>query len=280
MSSKNWPIFQKGVIAHEGSKYTDGVNPYDPGGPTRYGITLATARQYWKKTATAEDIKTLSLSVALSIYKARYWDAVRGDDLPGGVDYSTGDYGVNSGIGRAGKVLRRLVSLPDNTSVIDATVLAAVAKRDPAALVKAMNAERLRFMQSLAIWPTYKNGWTRRVKEVTALSLTLAAANATLAPATPPAPAEMNSSDMGKATVPEPTAAKNTVKVGVPAATGGAGGGFWDWVLAHPIETGVIVICVGFIMFAAIKVINARWRARQEAPTPGLVPVPELEAKA
>lgn len=271
-----WPIFQKGVIAHEGSKYTDGVNPYDPGGPTRWGITLAVARQFWKKNATADDIKTLSLSVALGIYKTRYWDAVRGDDLPGGVDYSTGDYGVNSGVGRAGKVLRRLLSLPDNTSRIDATVLAAVAKRDPKAIVKAMNEERLRFMQSLKIWPTYKNGWTRRVKEVTALSLTLAAAPAVEAPKTVPPIIENDSAEMGKAALPEPKVAKNTVKVGTPVATGATGGTFWDWVAAHPVQSGVIVVCVVFIAWGIIKAINDNYRARQEAPTPGLVPVPEL----
>ena len=32
-----------------------------------------------------------------------------------GVDYSVFDYGVNSGIGRSGKVLRRAVGLPDNS---------------------------------------------------------------------------------------------------------------------------------------------------------------------
>ena len=34
------------------------------------------------------------------------------------------DYGVNSGIGRSGKVLRRVVGLPDDTSVVTDQVLA------------------------------------------------------------------------------------------------------------------------------------------------------------
>ena len=40
------------------------------------------------------------------IYR-KYWDAQRCDELPAGVDYAVFDYGVNSGIGRSGKVLPR-----------------------------------------------------------------------------------------------------------------------------------------------------------------------------
>lgn len=40
-------------------------------------------------------------------------------------------YGVNSGIGRSGKVLRRVVGLPDNSRGTTDQVLNAVAKREP-----------------------------------------------------------------------------------------------------------------------------------------------------
>ena len=41
------------------------------------------------KALTVEDVKPL--------YKKNYWDRVRGDDLPAGVDYAVFDVAVNSG---------------------------------------------------------------------------------------------------------------------------------------------------------------------------------------
>lgn len=73
----------------------------------------------------------MPLTVARDIYRRRDWDAQHADELPAGVDYSTFDYGVNSGIGRSGEVLRRLVGQPADTSAITPDVIAAARKRDP-----------------------------------------------------------------------------------------------------------------------------------------------------
>jgi len=47
---------------------------------------------------------------------------------------------VNSGIGRSGKVLRRTLRLPDNTSVVTDEVVAAARAIDPRALITANTA--------------------------------------------------------------------------------------------------------------------------------------------
>ena len=49
-----------------------------------------------------------------------------------------------------------------------------------------------------------------------------------------------------KGVVPPPKAAKDIITKGVPAGGAAAGIGFWDWIAAHPWETGGI----------------ARWRRR------------------
>jgi hypothetical protein len=61
-------------------------------------------------------------------------------------------YGVNSGIGRSGKVLRRTLRLPDNTSVVTDEVVAAARAIDPRTLIAAICDERLHFLQSQT-WP-------------------------------------------------------------------------------------------------------------------------------
>lgn len=272
MVAANYQACEDRVLAHEGSRYTDGVHPYDPGGPTRWGITLADARMYWKANASADDVRTMPRDVACDIYRKHYWAPVRGDDLPSGVDDTVYDYGINSGIGRSGKVLRKVVGLPTNTSAITLEVIEAVRRRDAAAIVNAICDERMLFLQSLKIWPTYRNGWTVRVREVRQFSLQLA--NAT-APVAAQPPTSIPASTMGKGKPPEPTAAKNVAKGAGAGAAAGAGG-FVQWLQVHPALCAVIV---GSIILTAILVIGEinRWhRQRSEEPHPDTPVVPEL----
>jgi lysozyme family protein len=170
MSASSYDEALSRLLVHEGG-YSN--HPSDPGGPTNFGITLADARAWWKRDATAADVRATPRAVAREIYRTKYWAALRGNDLPAGVDYAVFDYGVNSGIGRAGKVLRRLVGLSDATSAIDDDVLAAVWRRPPRRLIEAICDERLAFLQSLKTWPVFGNGWGRRVREVRAAALAM-----------------------------------------------------------------------------------------------------------
>jgi lysozyme family protein len=169
------------LLVHEGG-YTN--HPSDPGGPTNFGITIFDYRKYVKPDAITADVKAMKLDEAKSIYRTKYWDAQRCDELPAGVDYAVFDYGVNSGIGRSGKVLRRVLKLPDNSSVVSGAVLAAARAADAKTLITAICDERLWFLQSLKTWPVFGVGWGRRVAEVRAAALATASPTA---PAPPPA---------------------------------------------------------------------------------------------
>ena len=94
------------LLAHEGG-YSN--HPSDPGGPTNFGITIDDYRKYLKPNATAADVRAMKVGEAKAIYRSKYWDAMRCDELAPGVDYCIFDYAVNSGTGRAPKVLQRLV---------------------------------------------------------------------------------------------------------------------------------------------------------------------------
>jgi lysozyme family protein len=158
------------LLAHEGG-YTN--HPSDPGGPTNFGITIDDYRRYVKPDATAADVRAMKLSEAKSIYRSKYWDAQRCDELPAGVDYVIFDFGVNSGIARSGKVLRRMLALPEKSGP-DAAITAALAS-DPKRLIVSICDERLRFLQSLKTWPVFGTGWGRRVGEVRSAALAMAA---------------------------------------------------------------------------------------------------------
>jgi lysozyme family protein len=174
MAASSYEAALARLLAHEGG-YTN--HPNDPGGPTNHGITIADYRRYVRPDAGASDIRAMPLDAAKAIYRAKYWDALACDALPPGLDYCVFDYGVNSGISRAAKVLQRSVGVADDGRIGPAT-LAAVASRDASDLVETMCDERLAFLRSLRTWAVFGRGWGRRVAEVKAVALAMARADA------------------------------------------------------------------------------------------------------
>lgn len=170
MSAATYDEALRRILADEGGYSNDAG---DPGGPTKYGITIIDARKYWKPNATAEDVRGMPLAVAKDIYRKHYWAPVRGDELPPGVDYAVMDYGVNSGIGRPDKVLRRQLGVPPGP-LFDDALIAAIKKAKPATVAANLCDERLAFLQALRTWPTFGKGWGRRVAGVRAASIRMA----------------------------------------------------------------------------------------------------------
>ena len=146
------------LLGHEGG-YTNDVR--DPVAQ-RISASRSSTIEKIKPDVTAADVRAMSIEQAKRIYRARYWDVQRCDELPAGVDYAIFDYGVNSGIGRSGKVLRRLLNVPGNTDTVEDAVIAAALASDAATLVEAICGERLRFLQSLKTWSAFGTGWARR----------------------------------------------------------------------------------------------------------------------
>lgn len=251
-----------GVFPHEGGYTNDKA---DPGGPTNWGITIYDARLYWKKNATAADVRAMPKEVAEDIYAKQYAAVLRYNELPAGVDYSVLDYGINSGVGRAGKVLRRLVGLPDNTAQVTDEVIAAVNKRKPADLIIAINAERLRFLKSLKTWPVFGTGWGRRVNEVRDLSLSFAKQPIVPVLTNEPAPGK------GHVAAPPMPVTQVAAKVAVPSAA--VSGGVVHLIGRHPVLTTVIVGGVAVLIVGAAIGARKRHQAQQEAATPGIQPV-------
>lgn len=154
------------IFYHEDG-YVD--HPKDPGGATNMGITHKTLAA-WRKVSPWSDlpkseVKNLSKDEARKIYEANYWRAVKGDDLPSGVDLFVMDYGVNSGPSRAVKALQTVVGVPAD-GVIGPVTLEAVRKTDPLKIVNELYKYRMQYLRSLKTWSTFGKGWTRRVDSV------------------------------------------------------------------------------------------------------------------
>jgi lysozyme family protein len=82
------------------------------------------------------------------MYKQKYWDKIHGDDLPSGVDLAVFDCCVNSGPGRASKMLQKVLGVAQDGAIGAQTLLKATTV-DSSKLVADYNAERLAFLQAL-----------------------------------------------------------------------------------------------------------------------------------
>jgi lysozyme family protein len=167
------------TLKHEGG-WSD--HRLDPGGATMKGVTLKTFRSYYPG-ATKEDLRNITDAQVERIYREGYWNAVRGDDLPAGLDLVAFDAAVNSGVSRGAKWLQQALGVTADGKIGPVT-LAAAKTAEPAAAIDAAITRRMTFLQGLNTWPTFGKGWTRRVEAVRS------AAKGMVAPATPvPAPA-------------------------------------------------------------------------------------------
>lgn len=150
------------ILKHEGGFVN---HPRDPGGATNKGITIATFRAYINPRGNVEALRAMTTEQAVKIYRGEYWNKVRADDLPIGVDYAVADFAVNSGPRRAAIYLQEILDVAPDGKIGPITI--AAANQWPARkLINAICDKRLSFLQRLSTWDTFGNGWSRRVREV------------------------------------------------------------------------------------------------------------------
>ena len=136
----------------------------DPGGMTNLGVTKAVYDAWTGKESTEAEMRALTPADVAPIYRKNYWDKVRGDDLPSGVDWCAFDWAVNSGSKRPAKAIQKAVGAKQDGAIGPMT-LQAVADVDPDRIIEAVYHTRQRFYERLSTFETFGKGWTRRNKE-------------------------------------------------------------------------------------------------------------------
>ena len=157
----------KHVLKHEGGFVN---HPSDPGGMTNLGVTRAVWEEWVGRESSEKEMRSLTPEMVAPLYKRKYWDRVKCDDLPSGVNYAVFDASVNSGTGRAAKWLQEVVGAVADGAIGEKT-LAKVKTHDADALVNAYSDNRLNFLKGLKTFDTFGRGWTRRVEEVRQVAL-------------------------------------------------------------------------------------------------------------
>jgi hypothetical protein len=158
------------TLAYEGG-FCD--NPDDPGGATNFGITKRTLEAFLGHAVTVDDVRTMSSSTAIEIYRANYWNQMRCGDLPAGVDLMVFDFGVNSGSATAIKALQGLVQVAQDGAIGPVT-LGAVANASAPILVAGLGQARMTYLRNLSTFADFGEGWTNRVTDVQQKAQTMA----------------------------------------------------------------------------------------------------------
>ncbi|GLK69917.1 glycoside hydrolase family 108 protein [Ancylobacter dichloromethanicus] len=173
MTASSFDEALKRVLVHEGG-YAD--HPADPGGATMKGVTQRVYDGWRARHGLPQrPVRRIEPGEVAAIYRRQYWDAVRGDDLPAGLDYALFDAAVNSGPAQAAKWLQRTLKVAADGQIGEAT-LAGLAGRDAATLVDGVCDRRLAMLRTLRTFATFGAGWTRRVAEVRAVAERMAGA--------------------------------------------------------------------------------------------------------
>ena len=155
------------MLEHEGG-YVN--HPKDPGGETNHGVTKRTWAKWLGREIKKGEMKKLKTTDVGDLYKNMYWDKLKADDLPSGVDFFCFDWGVNAGPGRSAKALQRAVGVTQDGAIGPMT-LAAVAEHDAKDLIEKLQAYRQEFYERLSTFDTFGKGWTSRNKKAAKQSL-------------------------------------------------------------------------------------------------------------
>ena len=121
-------------------------------------------------------MKDLTVEDVAPIYKSGYWDKMKGDDLPGGLDLCVFDFGVNAGPGRSAKYLQTMIGTVADGGIGPNTLKAVEAYVSEHGINKSIeNFQEARqgYYEKLSTFDTFGRGWTRRVTETTDLAKTM-----------------------------------------------------------------------------------------------------------
>ena len=166
MTAANYNACISKTLEHEGG-YTRDPNDRGNWDSCKVGVgnNKGTNRGISACSYPNEDIRGMTVARAKAIYHDDYWNPIRGDELPAGVDLPTFDGSVNSGRSRGVKWLQRAVGAEADGVVGPQTIVAANSA-DEHVTIDRMCDDRMEFLQGLSTWDRYGKGWARRVEDV------------------------------------------------------------------------------------------------------------------
>jgi lysozyme family protein len=136
---------------------------------TNLGVTKAVYETWIGHPVSEQIMRKLTPQLVTPLYKKKYWDVVRGDELPIGLDLCVFDFAVNAGPARAARYLQRMIGAnadgvlgPQTMSVLNQYM---ASKKELYAVLYYQDMRR-DYYKALPAYGTFGRGWDRRVNEV------------------------------------------------------------------------------------------------------------------
>lgn len=142
-------------------------DPVDPGGRTKNGITQKVYAAYRRrKGLAAQDVFKMQDHERDEIYRTQYFDKVRFDELPPGLDLVIVDGAINSGVSQSIKWVQRALGIQADGVIGIQTMQRIQDHPDHDLLIAAILQRREAFLKSLKTFWRFGKGWLNRTGQL------------------------------------------------------------------------------------------------------------------
>ena len=116
------------VLVHEGGFVN---HPMDKGGPTNFGITQKVYEEFVGRSVSLEEMKNMPIGNAVRIYKEKYWDKIKGDEIKNyAIAFTIFDQAVNRGPSSAINQAQKILGL-SQTGIADSSFVRSLNFQSP-----------------------------------------------------------------------------------------------------------------------------------------------------
>jgi lysozyme family protein len=176
---ENFVKYMPHLMVYEGTVFEE--HPEDPGGPTKFGITIYNigtregvkykdVKKNW--TRLREIVKNLTIEEAYDIYKTKYWNVMKCDQLPSGIDVLICDHGINAGPSKSIRIAQQVLSITVDGKIGPKT-LEALKKVDVKKFISDFSEGRRAYYKSRPHFKTFGRGWLNRVDKCEKFALSI-----------------------------------------------------------------------------------------------------------
>lgn len=170
MSKENFNAAFEYTIGNEGDFSNDSN---DSGGPTRFGITIHDLSRFLGRPATMDEVRTMPIETAQTIYKNWYWDVLSLDQVNSqGVAMAMFDQGLVRGTSTIAKAVQNMVGVTPDAHIGPIT-LSAINNADAIQLIQQIEDQAIDAFQEIVDAnpkdAAFLRGWVNRAHRLLSL---------------------------------------------------------------------------------------------------------------